>query len=79
VLLGIVDTDRTTGLTSIQFNAMTLRADLLINLLTVAVFEHQLYDKLFCDSVKTNDEGAIPIRAVPFQATRSPSYERLSN
>jgi hypothetical protein len=28
VLLGIVGTDRTTGLTSIQFNALTLRADL---------------------------------------------------
>jgi hypothetical protein len=44
-------------------DALTLCADLL----TVAVLEPKLYDDLFCDAVDTNDEGAIPIRAVPFE------------
>jgi hypothetical protein len=35
--------------------------------LTVAVFEPELYDDLFCNSVTTNDEGAITVRAVPFE------------
>jgi len=44
-------------------DALTLCADLL----SVAVFEPELYDNLFRDSVDTNDEGAIPVRAVPFE------------
>ncbi|MBV8349759.1 MAG: hypothetical protein JOZ49_20205 [Mycolicibacterium sp.] len=58
-------------------DALTLCADLL----TVAVFEPQLYDQLFCDSVSANDEGAIPIRAVPFEGhtiTRLREAEQLS-
>ncbi len=44
-------------------DALTLCADLL----TVAIFEPELYDHLFCDSVNANDEGAISTRAVPFE------------
>ncbi|MDQ4094006.1 MAG: XRE family transcriptional regulator [Actinomycetota bacterium] len=58
-------------------DALTLCADLL----TVAVFEPELYDELFCDSVQTNDEGAIPVRAVPFEGhtiTRLREVEQLS-
>jgi hypothetical protein len=44
-------------------DALTLCADLL----TVAVVEPRLYDQLFCDLVNVNDEGAIPVRAVPFE------------
>jgi hypothetical protein len=44
-------------------DALTLCADLL----TVAVFDPELYDCLFCDSVSTNDEGSIPVRALPFE------------
>jgi hypothetical protein len=47
----------------LKLDSLTLCADLL----TVAVFEPELYDNLFCDSVGTNDEGAIPVRAVPFE------------
>lgn len=45
-------------------DALTLCADLL----TVAVLEPELYDHLFGDAVDTNDEGAILVRAVPFEA-----------
>jgi transcriptional regulator with XRE-family HTH domain len=45
-------------------DALTLCADLL----TVAFFEPELYDHLFCDAVNANEEGAIPIRAVPFES-----------
>lgn len=58
-------------------DALTLCADLL----TVAVFEPQLYDELFCDLVNANDEGSIPVRAVPFEGhtiTRLREAERLS-
>jgi hypothetical protein len=44
-------------------DALTLCADLL----TVAIFEPELYDDLFCHSVNANDEGAISTRAVPFE------------
>ena len=44
-------------------DALTLCADLI----TVAVFEPEVFDRLFCDAVQTNDEGAIPVRAVPFE------------
>jgi hypothetical protein len=47
----------------ITLDALTLCADLL----TVAVFEPDLYDNLFGGSVDTNDEGVIPVRAVPFE------------
>jgi transcriptional regulator with XRE-family HTH domain len=47
----------------LTLDSLTLCADLL----TVAVFEPELYDNIFCDSVDTNDEGAIPVRAVPFE------------
>jgi hypothetical protein len=58
-------------------DSLTLCADLL----TVAVFEPELYDELFCDSVDTNDEGVIPVRAVPFEAhtiARLREVEQLS-
>ncbi len=45
-------------------DALTLCGDLL----TVAVFEPALYDELFGEHVSRNDEGAIPARAVPFEA-----------
>lgn len=45
-------------------DALTLCADLL----TIVVFQPELYDVLFCNSVNVNDEGAIPVRAVPFEA-----------
>lgn len=47
----------------LTLDALTLCGDLL----TVAVFEPDLYDEIFCNSVDTNDEGAIPVRAVPFE------------
>jgi hypothetical protein len=55
-------------------DALTLCADLL----TVAVFEPKLYDDLFCDSVNTNDEGVIPVRAVPFES-HTIAYLREAN
>jgi hypothetical protein len=61
----------------ITLDALTLCADLL----TVAVFEPDLYDDLFRDSVDTNDEGAIPVRAVPFEGhtiARLREVEQLS-
>jgi hypothetical protein len=33
------------------------------------VFEPEVYDSLFGNHVDRNDEGAIPARAVPFEAT----------
>ena len=48
----------------LTLDVLTLCGDLL----TVAVFEPDLYDDLFCDSVNTNDEGAILARAVPFES-----------
>jgi transcriptional regulator with XRE-family HTH domain len=47
----------------LTLDALTLCADLL----TVAVFEPELYDDLFRESVTINDEGAITVRAVPFE------------
>jgi hypothetical protein len=47
----------------LTLDSLTLCADLL----TVAVFDPELYDDLFCDSVESNDEGAILVRAVPFE------------
>jgi transcriptional regulator with XRE-family HTH domain len=61
----------------ITLDALTLCADLL----TVAVFEPDLYDDLFRDVVDTNDEGAIPVRAVPFEGhtiARLREVEQLS-
>jgi hypothetical protein len=58
--------------------ALTLCADLL----TVAVFEPELYDNIFRDSVDANDEGAIPVRAVPFEGhaiARLREVEQLSS
>jgi hypothetical protein len=43
--------------------ALTLCGDLL----TVAVFEPELYDSLFGNHGDRNNEGAIPARAVPFE------------
>jgi hypothetical protein len=48
----------------LTLDALTLAGDLL----TVAVFEPELYDSLFGGHVDRNDEGAIPARAVPFEA-----------
>jgi hypothetical protein len=48
----------------LTLDALTLAGDLL----TVAVFEPELYDSLFGNHVDRNDEGAIPARAVPFEA-----------
>jgi transcriptional regulator with XRE-family HTH domain len=45
-------------------DALTLCADLL----TVSVFDPELYDHLFCDSVSANDEGTISTRAIPFES-----------
>jgi hypothetical protein len=61
----------------VTLDALTLCADLL----TVAVFEPELYDHLFCDAVEANDEGAIPVRAVPFEShtiARLRKVEQLS-
>jgi transcriptional regulator with XRE-family HTH domain len=61
----------------LTLDALTLCADLL----TVAVFEPELYDHLFCDSVNSNDEGVIPVRAVPFEGhtiARLREVEQLS-
>jgi hypothetical protein len=41
-----------------------------VDLLTVAVVEPRLYDELFSESVKRNDEGVIPARALPFEEHR---------
>jgi hypothetical protein len=48
----------------LTLDALTLAGDLL----TVAVFQPDLYDSLFGNHVDRNDEGAIPARAVPFEA-----------
>lgn len=50
-------------LLGLTLDALTLSGDLL----TVAVFEPELYDDLFRDSVDVNAEGSIPARAVPFE------------
>ena len=48
----------------LTLDALTLCADLL----TVAIFEPELYDHLFCDAVNANDEGTISTRAIPFES-----------
>jgi transcriptional regulator with XRE-family HTH domain len=48
----------------LTLDALTLSGDLL----TVAVFEPDLYDRLFGEHVSRNDEGDIPARAVPFES-----------
>jgi hypothetical protein len=48
----------------LTLDALTLGGDLL----TVAVFEPDLYDSLFGNHVDRNDEGVIPARAVPFES-----------
>lgn len=45
-------------------DALTLAGDLL----TVAVVEPDLYDDVFRDAVDRNDEGTVPVRALPFEA-----------
>jgi transcriptional regulator with XRE-family HTH domain len=44
-------------------DALTLACDIL----TVAVFEPDLYDELFAHAVDTNTEGTMPSRALPFE------------
>lgn len=61
----------------LTLDALTLAGDLL----TVAVFEPDLYDGLFRDSVDVNAEGSIPVRALPFEANtiaRLPEVAQLS-
>jgi hypothetical protein len=48
----------------LTLDALTLCGDLL----TVAVFDAELYDSLFGDHLDRNDEGVIPARAVPVEA-----------
>jgi transcriptional regulator with XRE-family HTH domain len=48
----------------LTLDALTLCGDLL----TVAVIEPDTYDALFGAAVDRNDEGAIPARALPFEA-----------
>jgi transcriptional regulator with XRE-family HTH domain len=48
----------------LTLDALTLCGDIL----TVAVFEPELYDALFGEAVESNDEGSIPARALPFEA-----------
>jgi len=47
----------------VTLDALTLAGDIL----TVVIVEPPLYDELFGTAVDTNNEGAIPARAIPFE------------
>lgn len=47
----------------LTLDALTLAGDIL----TVAVFEPELYDELFSEAVASNSEGSVSARAVPFE------------
>ncbi|WP_051114842.1 helix-turn-helix transcriptional regulator [Actinokineospora enzanensis] len=47
----------------LTLDALTLACDIL----TVAVFQPELYDQLFADAVDSNTEGTVPSRALPFE------------
>ncbi|SFB64960.1 hypothetical protein SAMN05216266_1517, partial [Amycolatopsis marina] len=55
--------DLTVWFLGITLDALTLCGDIL----TVAVFEPDLYDTLFAHAVTSNSEGAVPTRALPFE------------
>jgi transcriptional regulator with XRE-family HTH domain len=61
----------------LTLDALTLCGDLL----TVAVIDPDIYDELFRDSVSSNAEGNMPVRALPFEANtiaRLRELEQLS-